>query len=330
MGTPRSRKQKPRQTALSFTPKPAGTPNSLSASQPTPRKPPAGGRRPRKQPNASILNFFHKLPRVAGSSGDGLFVDGEYDDDDLYSSPAVEERDGMVDEELMGLFEEETAVVAVVGEDADEARGRRGASVMFPTPVKADGKKPVKGPFMVDDEDESGDEGDTPIKPMDTMKREAESPPPPMSRKRKMPFELEEDEDEEEEEKEEEEEEDNVKTQESNARLNKHETNLSWPVLTNGAGSGTLNATAAASIMNDEFIDDEMLDNDDDDDDEGIDTPYGGDWEEREERRYIEMLQEQENPRIQDGNDTPQCPICSGSLEGMKEDVSCTRCRPPE
>ena len=322
MAPPRSRKQKPRQTALSFTPKPTGTPNSSSPSQSASRKPSAGGVRPRKKPNASILNFFQKVPRGARGSGDGLFVEGEYDDDDddLYSGgPIAEERGGMVDEELMGLFEEETAIVAMVEEGAGEGRGRRGASVMFPTPVKAEGKKPVKGPFMVDD---SGDEGDTPTKSTDAMKREIECspppPPPPMPKKRKMPFELEEDEDDEEE---------DVKTRESNARLNKHETDLSPPVLTNGAGSSTLNDTAATSIMDDEFIDDEMLNNDQDDED--IDTPNGDDWEVREEQRYLEMLQEQESTRMQDENDTPQCPICSQSLERMKEDVSCTRCQPP-
>ena len=333
MAPPRSRKQKPRQTALSFTPKPAGTSNSSSSSQPTPRKPSAGANRPRKKPNSSILNFFQKVPRGARNSGDGLFVEGEYDDDDddggggdLYSGgPVAEERDGMADEELMGLFEEEeTVVVGTMEDGTDEGRGRRGGSVMFPTPVKAEGKKPVKGPFMVDDEDETGDEGDTPTKPTDAINRETgcspPPPPPPMPKKRKMPFELDEDEVDEEE---------HVETRVSNARLNKHETNLSPPILTNGAGSSTLNDAVTASIIDDESINDKVLNNDDDDD-EDIDTPNGGDWEEREELRYLEMLQEQENARIQDENDTPQCPICFESLEGMKEDVSCTRCRPPK
>ncbi|KAF8430260.1 putative DNA repair protein Pso2/Snm1 [Tirmania nivea] len=311
MAPPRSRKPKPRQTALSFPLQPAGTSNS--SSQPTSRRQPAGGNRPRKRPNASILNFFQKVPRGARSVGDGLFVEGEYNDDDLYSGgPVAEVRDEMADEELMGLFEEETAVVAVVDEGADQGRGRRGGSVMFPTPVKPEEKKPGKGPFMMDDEDESSDEGNTPTKPTNVVKRETvcsqPSPPPPMLKKRKMPFELEEDEDEEE----------DARTRGSNARLNKYETNLSPPVLTNGAGSSTLNDTAAASFIDDEFIDDELLNNDDDE--EGIDSLNGDGWEEREEGRYLEMLQEQESARMQDENDTLQCPICSESLEGMKED----------
>ncbi|KAF8420369.1 hypothetical protein EV426DRAFT_612054 [Tirmania nivea] len=272
MAPPRSRKPKPRQTALSFPLQPAGTSNS--SSQPTSRRQPAEGNRPRKKPNASILNFFQKVPRGARSVGDGLFVEGEYNDDDLYSGgPVVEERDEMADEELMGLFEEETAVVAVVDEGADQGRGRRGGSVMFPTPVKPEEKKPGKGPFMMDDEDESSDEGNTPTKPTNVVKRETvcsqPSPPPPMLKKRKMPFELEEDEDEE-----------DMQGLEAQMR-----------------GSSTLNDTTAASFIDDEFIDDETLNNDDDE--EGIDSLNGDGWEEREEGRYLEMLQEQESARMQ-------------------------------
>ena len=282
----------------------------------------------RKKPNASILNFFQKVPRGDRSSpGDGLFVEGEYGDGDLYSSGLVtEERDGMIDEELMGLFEEETAVVTVVGEaDADEGRGKRGGSVMLPTPVKGEGKQPL----MVNDE-ESGDGGVTPTKSAATVKQKTECspapPPPPISKKRKMPFEMEEDDDEAE----------DAETGESKSRFNKYETNLTPPVLTNDAGNSNLSDAAMAALLDDEFIDDEMLNNDGESEnspEEGLDTPNGGGWEEREERRYLEMLQEQEDAGLQDVNDTPQCPICAESLEGMKEDVSCTRCqnyRPPK
>lgn len=263
-------------------------------------------------------------------------MDGEYDDEDgdngdVYESvggdgvSVAAERNAMIDEELMGLFEEEESTIIQVTQDARVREERD--PVMQVTPSKVVVRKPVKGPFMVDDGEESADEevlGNGESKETPRSKTECSPPPPeqttPIPRKRKMPFEMEEDEEEHEE------------SEDSKASLKQKSSINLHPKNSSNGGDGSEDAVSGP--IDDDFVDDEMV-NVGDEDDADEDTQNFEDWEDREKKRYFEMLEEQENGAEGMQDVTPQCPICARSLEGMKEDVSrtavarCPKCRRP-
>jgi len=82
-----------------------------------------------------------------------------------------------------------------------------------------------------------------------------------------------------------------MQTGESKSRFNKYEMNLPPPALTNGAGNSKFSDAAVAALLEDDFIDNEILSNDGESENnaEDFDTTNGGDWEEREERWYLEI-----------------------------------------
>ncbi|KAI5809933.1 putative DNA repair protein Pso2/Snm1 [Peziza echinospora] len=296
--------KKPRQGRLSFTPKSASTPPAGSAAsrQSSSSRGGRGGsvtagkRQKRRAPNASILNFFQKVPRNSGDDG-GLFMEGEYDDEDDGHGDAgdgvygeEEEEDDFESEELSGLFEEKPV--------ADNSKNNQ-----LPAP-RQQNKKPVKGPFTID-EDDSSDESSTkndgpiPSSPHPVnFTNPSIKPDLPLGEerplKRKLPFSIDQD--------------DEGSGDEQKPTLSHQQPNLD---------------------QEEDFKDEELFEDGDADDFE-IDS-HG--FQQREENRYLEMLQEQQSVKIQtseavmvDGSDvikseeTVSCPICGMNLASLMED----------
>ena len=324
--------RKPRQKVLSFSPLTPTSPSNGSSPSPASHtlKPSIGRgssgaatgsgftRRPRRKPNASILNFFQKVPQGPRHTGDGLFVEGEYDDEE---EEEEEERfadggdmDRAIDADLIGLYEKENnEVVMQIQFENGLSRKRKPARV---PEGNRESKRPVKRPFIIDDDDSEAEEDKAGI----IMKSELSTPESLHCKRECTPgpeYGL---------------------SPKMKTRMDDDDNRFgikNKPVELERKASGSEDAPPPL-IADGDFTDDKLLnfDYDDgnfnhDDDEEEDGVHCGGDnWEEREERRFLEMLQEQENMRsvviIED--EAPQCPICSTSLEGMKEDVSCTRC----
>ena len=251
-------------------------------------------------------------------------MEGEYDYDEAYEGESgnpldgVEEREDLAEEELLSLFEEqkqgEEESVAIAAKFVH--RSSRGSDRHPPDLSQIHDGKHIKGPFMVEAEETHmlPHVTLTRVDSIDLSKHKAGfCQTLPLSvrtpGKRKVPFE------------EEEEEEDDDGDEARNLLNGEVKQEVRQPSI---AAVIPPNAIEA-SVKEDHFVDEEVVICDDlnghGDDDEDEYTPNDDNWEDREARRYLEMLQEQENGVL---NSSLQCPICNTSLQEMKEDVSCT------